>query len=173
MAETFGGVVNNLGDQVDDAEDSILAGRLQDQGASLGRMRRLLARLRRHLSTDRAARAALLPRLLGWCNGECRDRLRQAFDHLETVAQDIELVQERTRLLQVAGGLGEATNRNLFLLSILTATFLPVTLIAVIFGMNVVGLPWLNDPAGFWSVGGVMIAAITITLLLLRRLRKF
>ncbi len=42
-----------------------------------------------------------------------------------------------------------------------------------IFGMNVGGLPWLNDPAGFWSVGGVMIAAITITLRLLRRLRKF
>ena len=49
---------------------------------------------------------------------------------MDAIAQDIELCQERTRLLQeeIAGRLGEATNRNLFFLSIVTATLLPVTL---------------------------------------------
>ncbi|MES1205188.1 MAG: CorA family divalent cation transporter [Pseudomonadota bacterium] len=171
LAETFGAVVNQIGDQVDEAEDKILAGRLHDQGTALGRMRRLLARLRRHVSADRAALTSMLTRLPRWCDAACRDRLRQAVEHVESVAQDIDLVQERTRLLQeeIAGRVGEATSKNLFVLSILTATFLPVTLVTGIFGMNVGGLPWLNDPSGFWWVGLVMVGAVVAVLVLLRR----
>jgi zinc transporter len=73
----------------------------------------------------------------------------------------------------IAGRLGEATNRNLFFLSIMTATLLPVTLITGIFGMNVGGLPWLNDPGGFAWVTGIMISAVIAVLLLLRRRRIF
>src|SRR5262245_13034464 len=49
VSESFGGLVGKLGDEVDDAEDKILAGQLHDQGARLGRMRRTLARFRRHV----------------------------------------------------------------------------------------------------------------------------
>jgi zinc transporter len=175
IAESFGGVVGRLSDEVDDAEDLILAGRLHEQGTTLGRIRRLLARLRRHVGANRSALASMLSHLPAWCDAENRHRLRQAVDHMEVVTQDIELVQERTRLLQeeIAGRLTEATNRNLFLLSILTATFLPVTMITGVFGMNVGGLPWLNDPSGFWWVCGAMIAGVVTALLLLRRWRIF
>jgi hypothetical protein len=76
------------------------------------------------------------------------------------------LVQE-----EIAGRLTEATNRNLFLLSIVTTTLLPITLITGIFGMNVGGLPWVKDPGGFWWVMGVIGVGVVVTLALLRRRR--
>ena len=81
------------------------------------------------------------------------------------------LVQERPRLLQeqLAGRVSEATNRNLFLLSIVTTTLLPITLITGVFGMNVGGLPWLSDSGGFWWVVLLMIAAAVTVLMILRR----
>jgi zinc transporter len=175
IAETFSGVVGKLSDEVDNAEDLILAGRLQDQGAALGRIRRLLARLRRHVSANRSAFSSMLSHYPAWWDDDSRHRLRQAADHMEVVAQDIDLVQERTRLLQeeISGRLTEATNRNLFLLSTLTAMFLPITLITGIFGMNVGGLPWVNNASGFWWVCGIMIFAVVTALLLLRRWRIF
>lgn len=46
--------------------------------------------------------------------------------------------QERARLLQeFATRTFEATNLNLYIVSLLTAIFLPLTLITGIFGMNV------------------------------------
>src|SRR5262249_20418263 len=48
LTNSFAELVARLSDQVDEAEDKILVGQLHDQGAQLGRMRRLLARLRRH-----------------------------------------------------------------------------------------------------------------------------
>lgn len=175
LADSFAHLVAKLGDDVDDAEDSILAGQLHDQGAKLGRMRRTLARLRRNVRANRAAMASVLSHLPSWCDADFRHRLHQAVERVDAVGQDIELVQERTRLLQeeIGGRLGEATNRNLFFLSIMTATLLPVTLITGIFGMNVGGLPWLDSPRGFAWVTGIMVTAVILVLLLLRRRRIF
>jgi zinc transporter len=63
----------------------------------------------------------------------------------------------------------EATNRNLFLLSIVTTTLLPITLVTGIFGMNVGGLPWVRDPGGFWWVMGVIGVGVTLGMLRHRR----
>jgi zinc transporter len=79
----------------------------------------------------------------------------------------------RARLLQeeIAGRLGEATNRNLFVLSIVTTTLLPITLITGIFGMNVGGLPFVASGSGFWWVLAIMGLAVAVTLIVLRRRR--
>jgi zinc transporter len=63
---------------------------------------------------------------------------------------------------------GEATNRNLFLLSIMTTSLLPITVITGAFGMNVGGIPWGNHGSGFWWVIGVLLISVVVTLLVLR-----
>ena len=173
LAETLGELVTKLGDEVDDLEESILAGHFVTEGKALGRMRRFLAQLRRRMSADRAVLAPLPQRLRHPFTPEERQGLREAVERLDAVGQDLELVQERARLLQeeIAGRLGEATNRNLFLLSIVTTTLLPITLITGIFGMNVGGLPWLNSGSGFSWVMGIIVAAILVTLGVLRSRR--
>ena len=173
LASSFGTVVTKLAAEVDDAEESILAGLYQHQGKNLGRMRRSLARLRRLISADRSALAGLPRRLPSPYSALEREGLRQAIERLDAVGQDLELVQERARLLQeeIDGRLNEATNRNLFLLSMVTTTLLPVTLITGIFGMNVGGLPWLNQDSGFWWVLLVIAVAISVTVMFLRRRR--
>ncbi|RYY01864.1 MAG: Mg2+/Co2+ transporter [Gammaproteobacteria bacterium] len=166
-------VIKNLNERVDDAEDQILAGHLQNQGSKLGQMRRLLARLRRHLSANRQAMQHALPHISRWSEHDISE-LRQAVEHLESTIQDLELVQERTRLLQeeIAGRMSEATNRNLYVLSIVTVTLLPINLITGIFGMNTGGLPWgQDDPSGFWWVMFFMVIAVIVALTILQRKR--
>jgi zinc transporter len=173
LATTFGDVVTKLGDKVDDAEDEILAGRYQTQGKVLGSVRRNLARPRRHLNANRAALAPLRGHLPDMLEADPSD-VRQAVERMDTISQDMELVQERTRLLQeeIAGRQGEATNRNLFLLSTVTAALLPITLITGIFGMNVGGLPGVNHPPGFRWVMLSILVTVAVALALLRRRRE-
>jgi zinc transporter len=173
LAATFQRVVKEHGDLVDDAEDLILAGRVREQGAELGRVRRLLARLRRHVNGERHALAQSLARVHRWAGNADIVELRQAVERLDGTAQDLELVQERARLLQeeIAGRLGEATNRNLYLLSVLTTVLLPINLITGIFGMNTGGLPWSHSESGFWHAVVCMLIGIAISLFFLRRNR--
>lgn len=169
--QTFAEVAELLSEQLDDSEDRILANQYRSEASALGGLRRLLARLRRHLNANRAVLAQVPDALADWGDAERRRGLRAAIDRLDAVAQDLELVQERARLLQdeIAARLAEVTNRSLFVLSVVTTTMLPITLLTGVFGMNVGGLPWVDHPHGFVRVTLVMLLALTLALVLLRR----
>ena len=98
-------------------------------------------------------------------------RLRHAIERLEALTHDLELIQDRARLLQdeLASRVGEATSRNLYVLSIVTVIFLPLTLITGIFGMNLGGMPGVGTSDGFWWGMGLMVATTIVTLIVLRR----
>ena len=72
-----------------------------------------------------------------------RFELLDALDRMETLVDELQAIEQREAGLEaeVAARLSEETNRNLFILSVVTVIFLPMTLITGIFGMNVAGLP--------------------------------
>lgn len=166
LGEIIHSVIKNISDTVDDAEDEILAGRVQERGAELGRLRRLLARLRRHMNAGRAALAHCVASLRRHVEREDMTRLHQSVERLDGVAQDLELAQERARLLQeeIAAQLGEATNRNLYILSLMTTALLPINLITGVFGMNTGGLPWATEPSGFSRAVICMLIGVAVSL---------
>lgn len=172
LADVVGKVASELGEKVDDAEDRILEGKFAGQGKPLGNLRRLVAKLRRLVGANRSALVTLPLALPGLYDAEAGQGLRSAIERLDAVSQDLELVQERARLLQeeIAGNMSEATNRNLFVLSIATTTLLPITLITGIFGMNVAGLPFAHHPYGFHLVMVGIGATVLLALWLLRRI---
>lgn len=175
LSELFDGIAVAQADIVDDIEDSVLKDRSPREGGDLGRVRRLVARLRRHVAAQRMALSQVVHRPPPWCGDEELEQLRRAFERTEVVAQDLEATQERARLLQeeISNCLGEATNRNLYVLSIVTAIFMPITLITGIFGMNVGGLPGLSDDGGFWWVMVLMVITALVTLITLHWKRFF
>ncbi len=170
LDDMFDRIVTDLREVVEDMEDRILKENFYADRRELSRVRRLLAQLRRHLNANRQMLTSrLIPHLPSWCSETEESELRRDLDRLSAVAQDLDLVQERARLVQeeMASRLQETVNRNLYILSIVTTIFLPITLIAGIFGMNVGGLPWTQDPLGFlWctSLMGLTLAIVFVTL---------
>jgi zinc transporter len=175
MSDMFGSIVTERSDRIDDIEDRILQSRFQSERAALGQIRRLLTRLHRQVRANRHALSNLMTQLPQWSQEPDERLLRRNIERLDTVIQDLELVQERARLLQeeIAGRLEEAVNRNLYVLSIVTTIFLPITLLSGIFGMNIGGLPWTSDPMGYGKVMLVMGVILAATIALLRRQRLF
>ena len=94
---------------------------------------------------------------------------------MDSIAQDLDLVADRARLMQeeLASRLSEATSKDLFFLSVVTAVILPVNLITGIFGMNVGGLPWIGKDEGFVWVMGLMLAVVVAAVVYMRRRRLF
>jgi zinc transporter len=174
--DMFGLVVVDRREVIDGMEDQILKGNFYEKRAELGVVRRSLARLRRHLNGNRHALSHhLLPCLPSWCLDDDVAELRRNIERLDALAQDLELVQERARLLQeeMAARLQETLNRNLYVLSIVTTFFLPVTLITGIFGMNVGGIPWNQEPIGIWWVILMMCITVFITFWALQKQKFF
>lgn len=157
--------------QLDDIEDEILAGNIRQQRAQLGRSRRLCARLRREFAPERADLVRLLHRSTQPLAEADRGMLESSVENLAFAIEEIAEIYERAKLLQeeLASRLAENTGRNLYVLSLLTAVLLPMTLITGVYGMNVAHLPGANS---FWLVLLLILASggVTLALLFWRRL---
>ena len=109
----------------------------------MGRSRRLCARLRREFAPERGDLGRLLHRSSHPLREADRGALESSVESLGFAIEEIAELYERAKLLQeeLASRLAENTGRNLYVLSILTAVLLPMTLITGVYGMNVTHLP--------------------------------
>jgi zinc transporter len=143
----------DLADELDRIEEQVIVDASGDHPRRLARVRRLAVRLHRLLATQRALinrfehrMGRLSHRALHLDTGKLAQRL-DWLDH------EIVALRDRAHLLQeeVSLKMTDQTNRNLQVLAIVTTVFLPASLIAAIFGMNVGGLPLTEDRGGFVS----------------------
>ena len=146
--------------QVDEIEDSLLAGRLRSKRADLGKLRRVLVRLQRLLAPEPGALFRLLRQPPPWVTSDDVDSLRQATEEFTLVLRDVAELQERIKLLQeeIAAQLGEQTNRSLFTLTVVTVLALPINIVAGLFGMNVGGIPLAEAAHGFAVIVSLILA---------------
>ncbi|WP_245435189.1 CorA family divalent cation transporter [Mesorhizobium sp. WSM3879] len=91
-----------------------------------------------------------------------------------TLHHDGEQLQARTRLLQdeLMAKLTERSNQLLYILSVMTAVLLPMTIISGLFGMNVGGLPLVDTALGFWVVTAIAVVVAGIVYMVVRRLGR-
>jgi zinc transporter len=156
-------IVRSVTSRIDDIEDELLAGRLDQKRARLGAMRRVLVRLQRLLAPEPAALFRLLQHPPAWTVEEDVQELRQSTEEFSVVLRDMSALQERIKLLQeeIAAAVNEDNNRSLFVLTIVTVLALPINILAGLFGMNVGGVPLAQHPHGFWIVV-VIVGSFTV-----------
>jgi len=159
-------LANEMIEHLDNIEDEILAGDIREQREQLGRTRRLCARLRRQFVPERADLRKFLQRPTMALAEADRDALQSSTETLGFAIEEIAELYERAKLLQeeLAARLAENTGRNLYVLSILTAVLLPMTLVTGIFGMNVPDLPGLHSEGAFWRIMLLILASGGATL---------
>lgn len=146
--------------RVDSIEDSLLKGRLKDQRAELGKLRRLLVRLQRLLAPEPGALFRLLRLPPPWIAAPDLDEMRQTTEEFSLILRDLSALQERIKLLQeeIAAQVSEQTNRSLFTLTMVTVLALPINITTGLFGMNVGGIPLAEHKHGFLVVVLLVVA---------------
>jgi zinc transporter len=171
MIEALDHYAEGLAGQLDRAEERILADEVNVDRQVVGSVRRMTVRLHRQLVTLRS----LIHRFEHDIEESTdlvlslpTEKLAQRLDWLDT---EIVELRDRARLLQEEIMLKgtEQTNRSLHVLATVTTVFLPATLVAGIFGMNVAGLPFIEGRSGFLWAMAIIVAASALVYWLLKR----
>ena len=136
-------------------------------------MRRESIRVTRDMAFNRTAMLELArghPMLL---SADEFDRFNRQIHRYAALVEDAQEYAEHCQFLleELRAQVGEETNRNLYILTMFSVIFLPATLIASIWGMNVGGIPFSGSPNGFWVVAGLIAAVFTLVALVLFRFR--
>jgi zinc transporter len=99
------------------------------------------------------------------------DRFNRQIHRYAALVEDAQDYAEHCQFLleELRAQIEEETNRNIYILTMFSAVFLPATLIAGIWGMNVGGIPFGGSPNGFWVVGGLIAVFFALFAILLLR----
>lgn len=98
---------------------------------------------------------------------DLQEHLRRVYNHAIVLQQDIDAL---TQIYFSAGT--QRTNEILQFLAVISAIFLPLNLLAGVFGMNFKHMPLLDAVYGPWLAGAIMVSVI-IGLVYLFKLRKW
>ncbi len=135
-------------------------------------LRRDLITLRRIAGRQRTVMEEMSISLHPVVDEEGKRRFARASNQEARIVEAMESARSllATVLDTYRGAVADQTNEIVRLLTVLSAIFLPLGLIAGIFGMNFIDLPTIDEPWGFWLWIGVMaVVAIGLWTFFVRR----
>ncbi|GGD39701.1 zinc transporter ZntB [Sinisalibacter lacisalsi] len=166
-------VVAALNERIDDLEAGEPGTRTRaDQRGELADIRRMAILMRRYLFPQRDALSSLEIEDLAWLDRHARSRLREATERVTRLAEELDAIRDRAQVVHdmIIDARSEAMNRQMLLLSVVSAVFLPLTFLTGLLGINVAGIPGAASPLAFWSVAGLLLALAGGLVWLFRRL---
>ncbi len=159
-----------------DALEELVIDRIADVSREqLADIRRVSIVMRRYMFPQRDALTTLEIEDLDWLGSRDRSRIREASERVTRLGEELDAIRDRAQVVhdQIADNRAEAMNRQMLVLSIVAALFLPLGLLTGLLGINVGGIPGVNYPWAFAIVCGLLVAIGAIQLWIFRRIGLF
>lgn len=159
MLEMAYEVVENIDDKVDEMEEAFLGPEDRHTKEDFADLRRSIVRLRRHLAPQRELFSNLESELPPWLKPRLKVPLKEFAHKTSRLIEDLDSARDRAAITQEAWShqSTERMNQTMYLLSIITAIFLPLGLITGLLGVNVGGIPGTNNQHAFYILCGLMV----------------
>ena len=159
LTERMTPVIDALSDQVDALEGASLENS-HGLRTDLAKLRRTVIALRRYVAPQRDA-LSHLPVEGAELLGE-RDAIsiRETLDRVTRLVEEMDAIRERCGVLndQLVDSRAEEMNRNMMLLSVIAAVFLPLTFLTGLLGVNIGGIPGADSSRAFIVFCAILIA---------------
>jgi zinc transporter len=171
MVEHVVARVDVLGDDVAACEDRALAGDHSDLRAALADHRRRAIGLRRFLAPQREAMTRLNSIAVPWLDAQHRSRINEVTEDMLRAIEELDAARDRAAVTQeeLSSRVAEVANQRLYLLSIITAFFLPLGFVCSLLGVNLAGMPGTHTSWAFWALCGVFAVAALVQLWFFRK----
>ncbi len=158
--DTLGDRMDALSTAIEIVENRLLGDSVTDERRPIAQMRRTAFNLNRHIYGMLALFRSVYRQRAGRVPQPVREAFEEAGQRVEALQHELQSIKERARLLneEAASKLAMETNRQLYILSMLSGVFLPATLVTGFFGMNTSGMI-TETHTGFAIVIGIAASA--------------
>ena len=167
-------VIDQVDEEVDQLEEFLLVEKDKSScPMDMADVRRSIIRLRRHLAPQRDLFIHLQNELPAWLPPDFRNSLKEFVNITARLVEDLESARDRAAITHEAWNhqTTERMNRTIYMLSIVTAIFLPLGLITGLLGVNIGGMPGTESRYAFWDLCGFLVLIGLLEWWLLRRNR--
>lgn len=171
IADRMGDVIQDLEEEIDELEDEILSASTSDSSSKIADIRRTAIHLRRYIAPQRDVLHRIISERVSWITEADRIRLKEVAERTARFVEDIDSIRERAKITmeEIGSQLSGRMNRAVYILSIVTAIFLPLSFLTGLLGINVGGIPGSQYP---WAFTIVALLILVIALGLVAWFRK-
>lgn len=175
LSDTIEPALSELEDDIDKLEEESLEAPDAGLRERLSDVRMQATTFRRYLVPQRDVIYRLQRPEEGWLSPADKWSVQESYDRATRFIETLEAVRERAQILQdeLYSAQSGKLNRNLYILSVITVIFMPLTFLTGLLGMNVAGIPFAQHPYAFAAVCALSAVLSLVQLLVFRRLKWF
>ena len=165
------GVIDELEDRTDSLEENLIDLSDSKFRSELLAIRRETIILRRYLFPQKEAMSKLYHDKVTWISEYERIELRETNDQLMRYIEELDTIRDKVILIQeeLSNKLSEQMNKKMYVLSIISVIFLPLTFLTGLLGINVDGIPGANNEKAFFNFLVILVAIATFQLILFKK----
>ncbi len=165
------GVIDTAEERVGELEEQVVTAKSRAFASDLAELRRETVAIRRHLAPQREALGRMMAARVAWLDDGNRLQLRDVNDRLTRHIEDLDAVRERSAVLQqeLSARLQDELNGRMYVLSVVAAIFLPLGFLTGLLGINIGGMPGVENSSAFLIFSVILLAVLVLQLLWLKR----
>lgn len=166
-------VINALDNQSDHIEEMMVESISAENRKAINIIRKKAIHLRRYIAPQKEAIARLRNSELHWLHKTHMHNLQEQLDKTTRYVEELDSIRERGQIMkdEIANVLSDQMNKNLYVLSLIAALFLPLGFLTGLLGINVGGMPGVESGLAFWIVCLLCLGLFFIEYLIFRFLR--
>ena len=164
-------VINQIEDRTHFLEENLMdSADLKFRNEILS-IRRETIILRRYLSPQKEALNKLYNDKITWINEYERIELRETNDQLIRHIEELDTIRDKVSLIQeeLSNTLSDQMNKKMYILSIISAIFLPLTFLTGLLGINIGGIPGANNDNAFYIFSMILVMVTSAQFLLFKK----
>lgn len=168
-------VISNLDDRTDDVEEKILDFAGLSLRESIVDIRKKAIILRRYMAPQKDAIGQLRHTDLPWINPASKRQMQESYDRVLRYVEDLDAIRERAQIVkdELANILSDRINKNMYILSVIAAIFLPLGFLTGLLGINVGGIPGSENINAFWIFCLILGITVATQVYVFKKLKWF
>ncbi len=168
-------VFSELDERLDDVEERVMEDPDAKERQEITSIRKQTIMFRRYIAPQRDVIAHLRTSEQPWLDQRHKRRLQESLDQVVRYIEDLDTIRERAQIVkdELTNALADRMNKNMYVLSVIAAIFLPLGFFTGLMGINIGGMPGVDNANAFWIFSGMLVVVVTLQTLLFKKLKWF
>ena len=168
-------VLSELDELTDDVEEQVLENADTSLRESIVNVRKQAIMYRRYMAPQRDAIGQLRLSDVEWLADTHKRQLQESHNHVTRYVEDLDAIRERAQIVkdELANILSDRLNKNMYVLSVVAAIFLPLGFLTGLLGINVGGIPGADNGSAFWLFCGILASVVALQVFVFKKLKWF
>jgi zinc transporter len=175
MIERMSPSLEILDDSISDIEEKILENPDASFREDIIEIRKQAIMFRRYIAPQRDAIGQLRMSGVAWLSDIDKRHVQEGYNHIMRYVEDLDAIKERAQIVkdELSNILSDRLNKNMYLLSVIAAIFLPLSFLTGLLGINVRGIPGAENGDAFMVFCLILSVIVLLQIAVFKRFKLF